>query len=85
MPAIEGKKLTSVKILTGVGASTNVNVGVYDENGTAAVAGGEAIVLDKKNAEFSWTLTGTEVNTHYQLRVTSAHNAQLQTLTLIYE
>ncbi len=85
MPALEGKKLTSVHILTGVGASTSVNVGVYDENGTAPVAGGEAIVLDKQNAEFSWTLTGTEVNTHYQLRVTSAHNAQLQTLTLIYE
>ena len=85
MPAVEGKKLTSVTILTGVGASTKVNVGVYDENGTAPVAGGEAIVLNAQDAEFSWTLTGTEVNTHYQLRVTSAHNAQFQKLTLIYE
>ena len=85
MPAVEGKKLTSVKILTGVGASTKVNVGVYDENGTAAVSGGDAKVLDAQDAEFTWTLSGTEVNTHYQLRVTSAHNAQLQKLTLIYE
>lgn len=85
MPAIEGKKLTSVKILTGTTASKNVSVGVYDANGEAAVAGGEAIVLAEQNKEFSWTLTGTEVNAHYQLRVTNAYNAQLQTLTLIYE
>ena len=85
MPAIEGKKLTSVKILTGTTASKNVSVGVYDANGEAAVAGGEAIVLAAQNKEFSWTLTGTEVNAHYQLRVTNAYNAQLQTLTLIYE
>jgi hypothetical protein len=85
MPAVEGKKLTSVTILTGKGASMKVNVGVYNEAGTAAVTGGTAIVLNKQNAEFSWTLTGTEVNTHYQLRVTSAHNAQLQKLVLVYE
>ena len=85
MPAIEGKKLTSVKILTGIGASKNVSVGVYDANGEEAVAGGEAIVLAEQAGEFSWTLTGTEVNTHYQFRITNAYNAQLQTLTLIYE
>ena len=85
MPAIEGKKLTSVTILTGVGASTNVKVGVYDESGSAAVKGGDAIQLNQQNAEFTWNLTETEANTHYQLRVASAHNAQFQKLTLIYE
>lgn len=85
MPAVPGKKLTSVKILTGKSASKSVKVGVYNADGTAAVSGGEAKTLSQTNAEFTWTLTGTEVNTHYQLRVTSAHNAQLQTLTLIYE
>ena len=85
MPAVPGKKLISVTILTGTGASTSVKVGVYNAGGTAAVSGGEAITLSQQNAEFTWTLTGTEVNTHYQLRVTSNHNAQLQTLTLIYE
>ena len=85
MPALEGKRLTSVTILTGKNASVSVNVGVYNEAGTAAVAGGEAIVLNAKDSEFSWTLTGTEVGTRYQLRVTSAHNAQLQKLTLVYE
>jgi hypothetical protein len=85
MPAVEGKKLTAVTILTGKEASTNVKVGVYNEDGTAAVAGGTAIQLNKQNTEFSWTLTGTEVNTHYQLRVTSSHNAQLQKLVLVYE
>ena len=85
MPAVPGKKLTSVTILTGTGASTSVKVGVYNAGGTAAVSGGEVKTLSQQNAEFTWTLTGTEVNTHYQLRVTSNHNAQLQTLTLIYE
>ena len=85
MPVVEGKKLTSVTILTGKNASTKVNVGVYTEDGKTAVDGGKSIVLNKQNAEFSWTLTNTEINTHYQLRVTSAHNAQLQKLTLVYE
>lgn len=85
MPAVEGKRLTSVTILTGKNASTNVKVGVYTEDGKTAVDGGESIMLNKQNAEFNWTLTNTEVNTHYQLRVTSAYNAQLQQLTLIYK
>ena len=85
MPAVEGKKLTQVHILTGKNASTSVMVGVYNEDGTAAVKGGEDIRLNEKNGEFSWILTETEVNTHYQLRVTSAHNAQFQTLKCVYE
>lgn len=85
MPAVPGKKLTSVTILTGKGASKSVQVGVYTADGKAAVSGGAAKTLNAQDAEFTWTLTGTEVNTHYQLRVTSGHNAQLQTLTLIYE
>ena len=85
MPAVAGKKLTKVTILTGKNASVNVMVGVYNEAGTAAVAGGEAIKLATQNAEFSWNLTGTEAGAKYQLRVTSAHNAQFQKLVLVYE
>ena len=85
MPGVEGKKLVSVTILTGKNASTSVNVGVYNEAGTAAVSGGAAKTLSAKNAEFSWNLTGTTEGARYQLRVTSAHNAQLQKLVLIYE
>lgn len=85
LPAVDGKKLTKVTILTGKGASTSVKVGVYNEEGTSAVTGGEAKQLNAQNSEFSWNLSGTEESTHYQLRVTSAHNAQLQTLTLRYE
>lgn len=85
MPAVNGMKLTSVTILTGKGASTSVSVGVYNEEGTNAVSGGEAKVLNAKDAEFSWSLTGTEEGARYQLRVTSANNAQLQKLTLKYE
>ena len=85
MPGVEGKKLISVTILTGKSASTKVNVGVYNEAGTAAVSGGAAKVLSATNAEFSWSLAGTTEGARYQLRVTSAHNAQFQKLVLIYE
>lgn len=85
MPAVEGKKLAKVIILTGKNASVNVQVGVYNADGTSAVDGGEAKTLSEKNAEFSYTLTGTDVNTNYQFRVVSAHNAQFQKLTLVYE
>lgn len=84
LPAVVDKRLQSVKILTGTGASTLVQVAVYDENGVQVVSGGEAKTLNAQGAEFSWALTGTDVNTRYQLRVVSAHNAQLQTLTCTY-
>ncbi len=85
MPSVDGKKLTKVTILTGKNASTAVKVGIFNEDGTAVVDGGTVIQLSEKNSDFSWDLTGTEVNTKYQLRVDSAHNAQAQKLTLIYE
>lgn len=83
-PAVDGKKLTKVTILTGKNCSTSVKVGVYNESGDAVVSGGDAKQF-AKNTEFIWNLSGTEVGKRYQLRVTSAHNAQLQTLTLQYE
>lgn len=85
MPAVEGKSLSKVTILTGKSASVKVSVGVYDAAGTAAVSGGSEIILNAKDTEFSWTLAGTAANTSYQLRVCNANNAQLQKLTLIYE
>lgn len=85
MPAVEGKSLSKVTILTGKSASTAVQVGVYDAGGKEVVSGGAAITLNKQNAEFSWTLTGTAANTSYQLRVCNAKNAQFQKLTLVYE
>lgn len=84
-PAVEGKALTRVTILTGKNASTSVQVGVYDEAGTTAVAGGEAITLNAKNTEFSYALTGTSPGAKYQLRVMNDKNAQFQKLTLVYE
>ena len=85
LPSVQDKRLSKITILTGKNASTSVMVGVYDEAGNEAVSGGEAIKLAEKNAEFSWTLANTEDGAKYQLRVCSKHNAQLQTLTLLYE
>lgn len=84
-PAVEGKALTRVTILTGKNASTSVKVGVYDEAGTTAATGGEAITLNAKNTEFSYNLTGTAAGAKYQLRVMNDKNAQFQKLTLVYE
>ena len=85
MPCMSGKKLTKVTLLTGTSASTAVKVGVYAADGSAAVAGGEEILLSAQNAEFSYTLTGTEIDTQYQLRVCNDRNAQFQKLTLEFE
>ena len=85
MPAIEGKKLTQVRILTGKNISVKVTVGVYDAEGKAAVKGGEDKLLDAKDAEFGWVLTESAANTAYQLRVVNEYNAQFQKLTCVYE
>ncbi len=85
LPAVSGKKLTNVTILTGKGASTKVQVGVYNADGSSVVAGGDVMTLAAQNSEFTWEVTGAEAGANCQLRVASAHNAQLQKLTLIYE
>lgn len=84
LPSVPDKHLSKVTILTGKNASTSVKVGVYTEDGTSSVSGGSEITLNAKNTEFSWSLTGTEDGAKYQLRICSAHNAQLQKLTLEY-
>lgn len=85
MPSVPGKHLSKVTMITGSGASTSVSAGIYTEDGSAPVSGGESIVLNAQNAEFSWTLSGTEDGARYQLRVTNSKNAQFKKLTLLYE
>lgn len=84
LPAVEGKALKSVTMLAPSGASGKVTVGIYNEAGTEVVNGGAA-VIPTKGDNTVWTLTGTENNTSYQLRITNANNSQFQSLTLIYE
>lgn len=85
MPAVAKKSLKKVTILTGKSASTKVQVGVYDAEGKSIIDGGAIKTLNSQDDEFSWELSGTTANTPYQLRVCSAHNAQFQKLTLVYE
>lgn len=84
LPAVEGKALKSVTMFAPGGASGKVTVGIYNAEGTEVVDGGTA-VIPAKGDNTVWNLTGTEVNTSYQLRITNANNSQFQTLTLIYE
>lgn len=81
-PAISGKKLSKVEFTTTSGCSASVVADIYSADGKSTVFGNTAAV--GASASKSWTLTGTSYNTQYQFRVTSAHNIQLETLTLTY-
>ena len=82
-PAVSGKKLTKIQFKTGGGASENVIVDVYSADGSTSLGVNSAKLL--KGTEYTWNVTGTAVNTSYQIRVTNAYNAQFQYLTLTYE
>ena len=83
MPAIEGKSLTKVSVLTGKNASAKVTIGIYDAD-DKLVDGGAAINTGKGTTH-EWILSGTAANTIYRIKVTNDNNAQFQTITLVYE
>ena len=86
LPAISGKKLVSVKITTSSGASANACGQITSDTNGTVVSGGEKKKLDTKNAEFSWTLSGTSANTVYYYSSTeSGYNSQIVKLVLKYE
>lgn len=84
LPAVEGVALKSIDYLAAAGASASVELGVFPVGGETAVAGGESKVATKGETT-NWTLTGTEVGTSYQLKVTNDKNSQFQKITLRYE
>lgn len=85
LPAVSGKKLVKVVAVSRDGASTNVTVGIADTN-NGTVAGGEAVKWDNKtDFTYTYSLTGTSVNTAYRVLVTNKYNAQFTKLELVYE
>ena len=82
LPSVQGKALTSISFKTGKAASTSVMVGVFNADGSSEVKTAEK--LEKQNTDYTWAIEGT-VGAQYRIVVTSAHNAQFQTLTLKYE
>lgn len=85
LPAVSGKKLVKVVAVSRDGASTNVVVGIADTDNNA-VAGGEAVKWDNKtDFTYTYSLTGTSVNTAYRVLVTNKYNAQFTKLELVYE
>lgn len=82
LPAVDGKALSSISFKTGKAASASVMVGVYNADGTSVVRAAEK--LEKLDSVYTWEITGT-VGAQYRIVITSAHNAQFQTLTLKYE
>lgn len=83
MPAIEGKSLTKVSVLTGNNASSKVTIGIYDVDDK--LVDGGADINTGKGTTHEWTLSGTAANTIYRIKVTNKNNAQFQTITLVYE
>ena len=85
LPAISDKKLVQVTLTTSSGSSTSAKGSICSDNaGETPVSGGEAITLDARDADFSWTLTGTSANTSYYF-VPSSKNSQMVKLVLVYE
>lgn len=84
LPAVPGKKLTQVTLLSG-GRNTCEAAAIYMSDGLGIVTGGDAPADGMgKNKETVWNLGGTQSNTSYQLRVCSDANLQIQKLILIY-
>lgn len=85
LPAVNGKKLVKVVAVSRDGASSNVIVGITDTDNNA-VAGGEAVKWDNKtDFTYTYSLSGTSVNTSYRVVVTNKYNAQFTKLELVYE
>ncbi|MFV0327959.1 MAG: DUF5689 domain-containing protein, partial [Bacteroides xylanisolvens] len=86
LPAVAGKRLTKVAATTLTGASKSVMVAVTDQS-NAEVTGGTAIKWEQLDGQLDYTysLSGTSVNTKYRIYIASAHNAQFAKLELTYE
>ena len=84
LPAVQGKKLTQVTVLSG-GRNTCGAAAIYTNGGSSVITGGDAPADGMgKNQETVWNLGGTQSNTSYQLRVCSDANLQIQKIILIY-
>ena len=86
LPAISGKRLSKVTVTTRSGASTSVQVGIYDANNTA-VAGGDLTTWSQAdgNLEYTYSLPSTTNDTKYRIYIGSNHNAQFTNWELTYE
>ena len=83
LPTVAGKKLTKVVATSSSGCSQSVNVAVTTTSGDA-VTGGTGQVWTTRSADYTYELSGTAVETVYQLKVTAA-NCQTTKLVLTYE
>lgn len=80
-PAISGATLKSITIKTGAGASTTAKAEIVAADGTVVSA---EQLLDKKDADFTFTLTGAAAATPYRILAT-VKNVQITQVVLQYE
>ena len=84
-PAISGKKLTRVGIISGT-ESTHGNPAICPADSSTPVTGGEAHPGSFTTDEwYEWNLSGTTVNTAYRIYLTTDKSIAIRRLTLTYE
>ena len=85
LPSIADKRLVKVTATTRKGASTAVTVGIVDQNNTP-VTGGDIIQWNKTDDyDYTYSLSGTSINTKYRFYVGTNKNAQFTKWELVYE
>ena len=84
LPVLTDKAINAVSVVTGSGASTNVEVALQKE-----VSGAWQEVLKKKldvkDAEFTYDLAAPEKGVKYRLIVTNKYNAQFTQIKIVAE
>ena len=82
VPALSGKRLTSVSAINAAGASSTVELAVETTGGNVVTGGGNIIM--EPAVEKTWSLSGTSSNTPYRLVVKNSKNVQLTRIILKY-
>lgn len=82
-PAIEGYKLTAVRVCMGY-ANNNGKPQIVKTDGTTMVTGGDPFAFTYAGEMHTWNLSGTEDNTAYRLASTENVKIQIRSLMLGY-
>lgn len=83
LPAIQGKKLASIKIGNSSGCSQSTSVRISYAAGGEAISGGEAQTWETKGSYYTYNLSDADDNTSYYIVVSDA-NAQITSIELTY-
>lgn len=85
-PAIEGKRLTRVGLISGIDNTLGGSPSVCPAGSSTPVNGGEALgVMYQRGEWYEWNLSGTDENTAYRFYFNTANAFYARRLVLTYE